>query len=146
MARDPRQYPYGYFSGADYSGDSTARAFVWFSTVDELATFLLDVEPQIWNLEAGDGLEAFQEEIKSLIQRIRSEGLTADVLDSINAASKGWFQIDWWGTFTDLCAGNGEVPATLVEDFLTSDEDRARTELTNEDIEEFVEYCRNCGG
>lgn len=56
IARDPRQFPIGYISSAG-SGDMFTAAFGWFSTVEDLADFLHSVEPGIYDLSPGDGLE-----------------------------------------------------------------------------------------
>jgi hypothetical protein len=65
MERDPREYPYGYYTGSAFALD-TSRVFVWFKSIDQLVHHALEIEPRVHDLEPGKGLEDFQERVRPI--------------------------------------------------------------------------------
>ena len=115
--RDPRSHPYGYLTGGtDELG--SVRVFVWFRTIDELIECLLEVEPRMYAVEPKRGLEAYQERVRPILDRVRQQGLNESLRAEFAPEADGKFVIDWWGTYADLRAGKGVFGCQLLDEFL----------------------------
>jgi hypothetical protein len=68
--RDPREFPYGYNSGSSFVL-AGARLFFWFRSVDDLVQHLVEIEPRVFELEPGDGLEEYQAAVKPILDRVK---------------------------------------------------------------------------
>jgi hypothetical protein len=142
MERDPREYRFGYYTGGSFVLDST-RVFVWFASLDELIRQVLEIEPRVHDLEPGEGLEEFQARIGPVLERARKEGLTEELRDTLKPEQDGFFVIEWWGTFDDLCRGEGEFARGVLDDFLG--EDREGQELKSGEENDFAEFVQQYG-
>lgn len=142
MECDPREFPYGYLTGGSFVLDSV-RVFVWFRTIDDLIAHLCDVEPRIYDLEPGDGLEEYQLRVEPVLTRLRAEGLNEAIREQLNLTAKDAFVVDWWGTYAALRSGQGEIPRRVLDGFLG--EERAGQALPEVEEEEFVEYLKTWG-
>ncbi len=91
MDRDPRSYPFGYFTGGASPLD-TARVFVWFATLEELLEHILEVEPRVHGLVRGEGLEGFQQRIRPLLQRATEEGLSEALRLELDPGQRRWIR------------------------------------------------------
>ena len=141
--RDPRQAPYGFFSGGSSPMDSV-RVFNWFESRAALADFLLDVEPAIYDLE-GDDLEEYRAAVSPVLKRLKSEDFSAELLVAFNAAVKETLVVDWWGEFDDLIAGKSELSQLLVSRFVgADDEDEPSPPLHPDQLDGFIEYLKTC--
>ena len=116
MARDPRKYPFGYLTGGSFVLDSL-RVFVWFKTLNELVNHIVDVEPRIYDLTLGDGLEEFQAKVKPLAVKLIDKGFNDALRKKINQEAHECFVIDWWGTYETLKAGRTAFSKEIISDF-----------------------------
>jgi hypothetical protein len=139
--RDPRTSPWGYHVGSTFVLDS-ASLFFWFGSQEELLDHLFSVEPLNWGYEMGEELEAYQRGVAPLIARARTEGLTADVCESLNTVTKESFAIAWWGTLDDLLSGSGEFERQIRKGFI--DGERDDTRIGKDEMNEFVDYLKGC--
>lgn len=149
--RDPRQAPYGFYSGGSFVMDSV-RVFNWFESVDALADFLLEVEPAIFDIE-GEDLEAYRVAVMPILQQLKADGFSDELLAAFNEAVKDALVMDWWGEFDELTAGETEFAQGIVSGFVGAsddvDEDGEVREPTSglapDQLDEFVEYLKTCG-
>jgi hypothetical protein len=137
--RDPRKFPYGYLTGGSDELQSV-RVLVWFRTVDELIHSLLEVEPRMYGVEPGRGLEAFQERVRPILERLKEQGLDESLREELAPEADGKFVVDWWGTYADLRAGRGVLGCQLVDEFL-GDERRGQLLPSGNDTA-FIEFLR----
>jgi hypothetical protein len=137
--RDPREYPYGYLTGGTGLLEGV-RVFVWFHTVDELIESLLEVEPRMYGVEPGRGLETFQERARPILDCVRRRGLDDTLRAELAPEADGKFAVHWWGTYADLRHGRGALGGQLVDEFLGEER---RGQLLHPDQEAaFVEFLR----
>jgi hypothetical protein len=137
--RDPRKYPYGYLTGGSDELQSV-RVLVWFRTVDELIDSLLEVEPRMYGVEPGRGLEPFQARVRPILERLKEQGFEESLREELAPAADGKFVVDWWGTYSDLREGRGVLGCQLVDEFL-GDERRGQL-LPNGADTAFIEFLR----
>lgn len=141
MERDPREFPFGYLTGGSFVMDSV-RVFVWFRTLDELLAHIRDIEPRVYDLEPGDGLEEYQARIDPLLAQVRKDGLSEPLREAVNAVTSAAFVVDWWGRYEQLRNGDDDLGRELTEEFRDPDTDDYASESEEEDA--FIEYLRTC--
>jgi hypothetical protein len=137
--RDPRSYPYGYLTGGSDELKSV-RVFVWFRTMDELIDSLLDVEPRMYGVEPKRGLEAYQERVRPILDRLRLQGFDESIRAELAPEADGKFVVDWWGTYAELREGRGALGGQLIEDFLGPE--RRRQLLPSGEDTAFIDFLR----
>ena len=141
-SRDPRQAPFGIYTGDSFVLASV-RVFLWFESIEQLMEHLLEVEPRRYRVTPGNGLEEYQARVRPILERLRYEGLAAQLLDELNPAQDGGFVVDWWGTFAELRDGDSAFAAELRERFYLK---MSRAGKPIEGIEdEFVDFVWNYG-
>lgn len=140
--RDPRRFPYGYQSGGSFVLDS-ARVFLWFDSISNLVRFLLEVQPRVFDIHPGEGLEQYQAVLKPFLERTQQEGLSSDILAKVNDAIKDHAILDWWGTFDDILSGRQPFGRDILDSFLP--EEREGGSIMPEEMDEFVEYLSTYG-
>ena len=143
MERDPRTAPFGFFSGGSFVLDSS-RVFSWFVDMDELAAFLLDVEPLIYDLDDPDELAAFKAKVSPLLAELKANGFNEALREKLNAAVDDFMVIDWWGEFSEITAGKTEFSRNLIENFVDDEEGRELM-VPADEMDGFVEYLMTCG-
>ena len=137
--RDPRAYPYGYLTGGSEELESV-QVFVWFRTMDELIASLLEVEPRMYGVEPKRGLEAFQQRVRPILERLRQVGFDESLRAEFAPEADGKFAVYWWGNYSDLREGRGEVGGQLVREFLGTE--RRRQLLPNGEDTAFINFLR----
>jgi len=115
MERDPREYPFGFFTGSSSALDAT-RTFSWFESVDDLADFILTVEPLIYGLEEED-LRTYYAEVSPILRTLRTEGFSDPLRERLNQEIRDEFVIDWWGHFDELVAAQSDFAMNIVSGF-----------------------------
>jgi hypothetical protein len=135
--RDPREYPYGYLTGGTGLLEGV-RVFVWFRTVDELIESLLEVEPRMYGVEPGRGLEAYQARVRPILERVRRSGLYPAARKQLAPETDGRFSVYWWGTYLDIRDGRDVLGCQLVEEFLG--EERRGQLLRPDEEPAFIEF------
>jgi hypothetical protein len=141
--RDPRSYPYGYLTGGSDELKSV-RVFVWFRTMDELIDSLLDVEPRMYGVEPKRGLEAYQERVRPILDRLKLHGFDDSLRAEFAPEADGKFVVDWWGTYSELREGRGLLGGQLIEDFLGPE--RRRQLLPSGEDTAFIDFLRPSAG
>jgi hypothetical protein len=137
--RDPSVAPFGYLSGGSFVLDTT-RVFSWFETVDELLHSLLESEPRIYDLEH-EQVEEHKSRVAGILAAIRSGGFTSELRTQLNAETKDYLVIEWWGTFDELMGGDSEFAQEVRMRFR---DDEGVGPVTAEEIEEFKEFLTTC--
>lgn len=141
-SRDPREAPYGIFTG-DRFVLASLRVFLWFESVEQLIDYLLNVEPRRYEVTPGNGLEEYQARMRPILGRVRKEGLTEELLSELNSAQDGGFVVDWWGTYSELRDGRDGFGCEVRDAFVRR---RGGDEMVPvEREEEFVEFLGNYG-
>lgn len=141
-SRDPRQYPYGIYVG-DSLVLASLRLFFWFESVDKLIEHILEVEPRMYNVTPGHGLEEYQARVRPILARVREEGLTEHLRRELDPSEDGGFVIDWWGPYNDLRDGRSDFAWEVRSRFI---ERIGKDELSPLEQEEaFVEHLWNYG-
>lgn len=141
-SRDPRQAPYGVFTG-DRFVLASLRVFLWFESVEQMIEYLLDVEPRRYKVTPGSGLEEYQARVRPILGRVSEEGLTEELLSELNSVQHGGFVVDWWGTYSELRDGDSAFAVELRERFYLRMA-RGRGPIGNVE-DEFVDFVRNYG-
>lgn len=141
LDRDPRQAPWGIFTGGSFAMDSV-RVFMWFTTPSELASFLVEHLPAGYNFDEQDWAE-YKAAVAPLAARVAAEGLTPALLAELNEAIKASMVIDWWGHFDELLANESEFARQIAGGFL--DEDDETRALSPDEVDDFVEHLKTCG-
>ncbi len=145
--RDPRRYSLGYCAR-----DVTTKLFFWFASADEMLAFIAEVDSHIYFGDDAEDLEPTRGELR----RIRAEwnaGKIAsnELMNIINEYfSPGYATLEWMGQFADLCAGQGEFAADLVDVFLgdesADDEPSSKSRTVPEEkIPDFIEFLQEFG-
>jgi hypothetical protein len=140
--RDPRKYPFGYFTGSSFVLAS-AEVFVWFESIEELAQFLHDVEPRVYDLKPGEGLEEYQAAVGPILEVVRQQGLTEELRKAVDEAGSKQFNVNWWGTFADLCGGREGFGREVLDAYLGPG--RAGEALAAHEMEDFVSFVQTYG-
>jgi hypothetical protein len=143
MDRDPRKAPFGFFSGGSFVLDS-ARVFSWFENMDELVTFLLEVEPRIYDIEDLSELAAYQAKVSPLLDRLKANGFSEGLRQEVNAAVSEFTVIDWWGKFSEITDGKTDFSRNLIENFVDPDEGQ-ELQVAPDQMDDFVDYLKTCG-
>ena len=133
-SRDPRRCPFGYLakSDSDSLGD---RSVFWFPSIDELASFLIFHEPEV--CEDVDDRRDARNALKLLLQAPRGHlELSEDLRERLNVALEPHLKIVWWGTFEDLCMGEGDFARNVLQSF----RERFPAPVAPEEIDEFVDF------
>lgn len=145
MDRDPRQAPFGYFSGS-YSPIGGAMCFQWFDSVEALLRQLRDVEPCMYGLAPGQELQKYQAALEPLLQRVAQEGLTQELLAELQGFLPADEEVRWWGRFDELLDGRTDFARRLVQRFYSDEDGEDDSEGVDvEHVNEFVECLRTCG-
>jgi hypothetical protein len=141
MSRDPRHYPIGYLSGAAEGPDRSAM-FSWFRSIDDMLDFLHEVEPKIWDLNVGEGVEEYQTALAPLLNSIRYEGLTEELRGALNVALAPTVEVYWWGRFEDLCKGTTSKAQEVVASYRECGE---FFPVQKQEQVQFIEFLREYG-
>ena len=142
MERDPRTAPFGFFSGGSFVLDSS-RVFSWFASMDELATFLLEVEPLIHGLDDPDELAALTVQVSPILAKLKANGFVEGLREELNTAVSEFMVIDWWGNFSEITDGKTEFSRNLIENFVDVEEGQDLAVPVDE-MDGFVEYLMTC--
>ena len=135
--RDPRKYPFGYLTGgADQLAE--VRVFVWFRNLDDMIDSLLEVEPRMYGVEPGQGLEAYQARVRPILEQLRQRGFDQELRRQFSPEQDGRFAVHWWGSYFDLRDGNGVLGCQLVDEFLG--EERRGQLLHSTDETAFIRF------
>lgn len=138
MSRDPRHFPYGYFSGGSFVLDSS-RVFMWFESPKELLDHICECDTIIHDLDMGDA-NAFAANVREIVGE--PVELNDDKLQKINEAAKEFLCIEWWGTFDELTEGSSQL-ARGIREWMR--EDGSDSPVTESEMDEFVELVQNYG-
>jgi len=138
MSRDPRHFPYGYFSGGSFVLDST-RVFMWFSSPNELIDHICECDPIVHDLDA-DEAQSFAVKVREIVGE--PVEFSDDKLQQVNDTAKAFLCIEWWGTFEELTNGNSDL-ATGIREWMR--EDGSDSPVAESEMDEFVELVQNYG-
>jgi|GEM_PF-3432513 len=143
MDRDPRKAPFGFFSGGSFVMDSV-RVFSWFESMDGLASFLLEVEPRIYDIEEPSELATYKAKVTPLLTRLKANGFSEELREEFNEAIRDFAVIDWWGTFGEITDGKTDFSRNYIESFLDPEEGQ-ELHIAPDQMDDFVEYLKTCG-
>ena len=102
------QGAWGAFScGNDHPG--AIGAFQWFSSRDELATFLSDHDILIWkDFDNEKEYNALRQELKEILSDPEED--RCEVIDKFNESIQSSFQVEWFGTLDELMNSTANFP------------------------------------
>ena len=135
-SRDPRRHGFGYLAAEPASG--AVGSFVWFATPSELFEFLATIEVALLQFDERDAT-------RLTVSIRRAIGTCRDVtrLDrgAVSAAFEGWCEIQWLGTFAELCGKGGPFATQLRADFRRDCGLGAHAgPIDDDELESFVAY------
>jgi len=138
MNRDPRKYPFGYFSGGSFVLDST-RVFMWFASKEELIKHIAECDPVIHDLDEAEAV-AFTHEVAQIFNG--NVDLSHENLEKLNSIAKSFLCVEWWGTFDELVRG----PSELAKDVrLSLRDDESDSPVLESEMDDFIELIQNYG-
>ncbi len=140
MDRDPRTASIGIFTGGSFVLDSV-RVFCWFESLDALADYLARYMPTVYDFDEEYTAE-YLERVKPLLAQIPRQGLTDELLASLNQAVEDDYVIDWWGSFDELVKNETEFAYCITNGF--QDEGEQGRPVQDEDMEDFIDYLKTC--
>lgn len=138
MNRDPRKYPFGYFSGGSFILDST-RVFMWFASKDDLINHIIQCDPAIHDLDEAEA-KAFAHEVAQIF--IGNTELSIENLALLNNFGKSFLCVEWWGTFDELVSGSSEIAKDLRMSFR---DDESDSPVFESEMDDFIELIQNYG-
>lgn len=139
--RDPRQAPWGIYTGGSFVLDSV-RVLLWFETQTELAVHILEQLPEVYDFDA-EAIAAYRTRVEPIMQRVKEHGLTEELLAEVNAAIKDDMVIDWWGHFDELVAAKSEFAQQVVGNF--RGDGKPIRSVRADELDAFVGYLKTYG-
>ena len=141
---DPRQHHWGVFFWADAPAACGGGAghFHWVGSLDEALTLLTDYSPAMFMTFGDDEKEwlEFRNKLRCIATDFKEE--PSRCLDALNRELSGLLQIDWIGTFQELCTSSIPFCQRIRADFLKIDaETPSKTAIRSIPPEEEQEFC-----
>ncbi len=131
--RDPRQYPLG------CCAPDIATGFLWFVSTDEILAFIAETGPHYHLETKPEDMDAMRDQLRR-IRAAWSAGTIASIRELVNTLN-AHLTIAWIGTFDELCAGQCEVAAGVIDAFLRLYDPSARTRsIPKEKVSEFIAF------
>lgn len=140
--RDPRDYPWGMFTSDDFVLANVGM-FMWFADRSEMAAYIREAEPTIYDVTGAELDELMQAIEPSLSRLIAGEALES-VRESLNGAQEHW-NTQWWGTFEDLCTGQGEFESEVRIAFRELDGDGSPDPIEAGEQARLIEFLADYG-
>lgn len=137
--RDPRNGPFGCFSGSSFHMDSY-RTFEWFETEQALYEQIMFIHPKVYE-DIGDNERLLcANKLRDVLEV--SNNLSVEKLVKVNEISKAYCCIEWWGTFEELKNGESDF-AKNIRSMMRDNE--SESPIAESEIDEFVEHLEQCG-
>jgi len=140
LERDPRTAPFGIFTGGSFVLDS-ARVFMWFDSIPELAEFLLEEQPRVYEYEEEDAA-TYRAAMTPTVEQLKAEGFSETLRNELNKVAKLAYVVDWWGHFDEIVEAKTEFAQDIVSGFLDAEAPRA---IQPDEMDDFLEYLSTCG-
>jgi len=117
---------YGYSDAPPVICGAGMGAFQWFKSSKEMVKFVEDyfcwVHPAPSSMDAKD----IAAEVKRIIRQGREERIGGEELRArLNDFMRNMWQIQWWGTFQELCSGGDDFALELRGAFREDESDAA---------------------
>ena len=143
---DPAINQYGMHVGTGHGIQST-WIFLWFPSLQALTEHLLMAEPLIHDLSKKE-LTACRARLRPLLKDVQGDEIPRALLQRIQDSVGGGFQIDWIGSFTELCEGSTPFASGIRQEFrdVAFDVEHADSGTQNiapQEREEFVGFIRS---
>ena len=140
LERDPRTAPFGIFTGGSFVLDS-ARVFMWFDSIPELAEFLLEEQPKVYEYEEEDAA-TYRAAMTPIVEQLKAEGFSETLRNELNQVAKVTYVVDWWGHFDEIVQAKTEFAQGIVSGFLDAETLRA---IQPDEMDDFLAYLLTCG-
>ncbi|RFA28210.1 hypothetical protein CAI21_12815 [Alkalilimnicola ehrlichii] len=121
---------------ATEDGAGTRPVLQWFRDHVELSAYLWRMEPQRWGIKLNE-LTDLKESSRPIYTQLDVFGPNEELRQALNALTLPAYGILWWGSFTDLCAGNSDWSRHWVSAFTNNDT------VDEEQQEAFVAFLRD---
>ena len=145
LQRDPREACFGLLASGEFLHEG-AEVFMWFDSVEDLVTHLLDVEPMLLaGLADGPDIESYRERIRPPLDQVLLHGCQESARIAFNDAAEGYMLIDWWGQFSELAAAQSPTSRDLLTWFREPDDSDGQevAPLADHELEAFVAFLRS---
>lgn len=136
--RDPRRYRIAMVTEAPWP-EGSACSLYWFARPQELAQFLMRVEPRRRGVEMGE-LIAFKARVQDVITAVEVTGINEQLRTAFNGLSAPVFGVRWWGMLEAIKAGQGEWPQTVLRRFGNLPADAEQGSLDNRQVPELIRF------
>ena len=146
--RNPAEYPWGLFFWGDAPpacGGGTG-CFQWFASLEETLSFISDFSPAMYGTfdEEPEWIK-LRDALWAITSRFEADPGAA--LTALNQELKGLLQVEWIGTYDNLCNGMEAFPQKIREWYRERDEDGPTDEppITGREEGEFRERLAEYG-
>lgn len=118
----PRSWLFFSYGDASPAIGGGVGAFHWFKTrrgmLDYVSNWLAFENPG----PSSSDPEKVLVRVKKVLAGSKGSAALESTRKKLNKALKGYSQIQWWGTFSQLCSGNETFPSQVRGAFFRSDE------------------------
>jgi hypothetical protein len=138
--RDPEIAKIGIIISERPGTPSPQYMCLWFCDQGQLSEFISDVAP--YSYCGTETPEEIPSEFLDLSQSIKEDGITVqtpNTLLSLNEFFFEWTNIEWVGSFNDLCQGASEITKDIIKSFRA---DRDDAPINRHERNAFKEFLR----
>jgi hypothetical protein len=145
--REPREYPFGYFS-RDAFPLSGVGVFRWFATEkDALLGYAAELIEHLYEGAEEDDREALRALFGSALKEHKT---LRDIRGELNELTRDNSVLEWYGSFHEFCTSDDEFAKDLRECFLEEFDEDSESGMTSGKIpedrtDEFVEFIQGYG-
>ncbi len=142
--RDPRTAQFGYFAYDDNSLASVGL-FFWFESPRDLLHAIVHLEPFLYDEEPD-----LARRLDAVIGDPSNHDLKPELLQRVNEAATGDFQVAWWGTFSGLRSEESDWVRELRERFRDAleggeHEDPSSAAIGDDEVDNFIDFLSEYG-
>lgn len=123
--------------------------FIWLATKQEMLQFAAKVLPYSPPGPLGSDVCAVANEVNLIIDQLLDDQLDLEVgRETLNRTLRNFSQIEWWGTFADLCEGSHPYAKNVIQYFRASFDDAgpgASPSIRTHELERFKEFLEDFG-
>jgi len=144
---EPSLDSWGFFSYSD--GPAAAGGglgvFHWFQTFQEMSGYIGKHLPFLDDGPSSDDPQPVAEKVASIVESCKTPQDLVSRIPDLNTTLASYSQIEWAGTFNDLCNDEHEYAAKVRKDFWEQSGDSNDKAIGSGQIEQFKDYISTYG-
>lgn len=131
---------FSYSDGPPAAGGGIGM-FLWFKDWQEMYQFMANYFVASGPGPSEDDHEPVYDKAWEIFNELAEGKIQRDqAFDRINATAKNYSQIEWWGTFEELCEGQGQFEKKVREDCLPGFNGKMGSDEKKKLMEAIAEY------